>query len=40
MAVSRDSRDFGPVPLGLVRGKVLAMMTPFRWAENGLSKVE
>ncbi|RMZ70671.1 mitochondrial inner membrane protease subunit 1 [Pyrenophora seminiperda CCB06] len=27
---SRDSRLFGPLPLGLVRSKVLAMVVPFR----------
>lgn len=27
---SRDSRLFGPLPLGLVKGKVLAVVTPWR----------
>lgn len=40
MTVSRDSRDFGPVPLGLVKGKVLATLFPFRWIEPGLTPVE
>ncbi|KAK3327875.1 peptidase S24/S26A/S26B/S26C [Cercophora scortea] len=34
---SRDSRLFGPVPLGLVRGKILAIFQPFRsfeWVKN------
>lgn len=26
---SRDSRSFGPLPLGLVKGKVLAVVAPF-----------
>jgi mitochondrial inner membrane protease subunit 1 len=30
---SRDSRLFGPLPLGLVRGKVLAVVTPWRDAK-------
>ncbi|KAL5119667.1 hypothetical protein ACEQ8H_002513 [Pleosporales sp. CAS-2024a] len=30
---SRDSRLFGPLPLGLVRAKVLAVVMPFRHAK-------
>ncbi|SZF02382.1 unnamed protein product [Blumeria hordei] len=36
---SRDSRHYGPVPLALVYGKVLATVFPWkerRWIENGL----
>ncbi|KAI0540151.1 LexA/Signal peptidase [Xylaria digitata] len=43
---SRDSRDFGPIPLALIRGKVIAKgslagLNPFNWfteVENGLQK--
>lgn len=40
LTVSRDSRDFGPVPLGLIRGKALMLLWPFKWLDNGLTKVE
>ncbi|ORY00744.1 peptidase S24/S26A/S26B/S26C [Clohesyomyces aquaticus] len=36
---SRDSRILGPVPLGLVKGKVVALVLPWRerkWFGNGL----
>lgn len=36
---SRDSRSFGPVPLGLVNGKVIARVWPFdkaEWVKNTL----
>ncbi|CAG9940636.1 unnamed protein product [Clonostachys rosea f. rosea IK726] len=33
LTVSRDSRSFGPVPLALIKGKVLAKVLP--WAERG-----
>lgn len=37
MANSTDSRHYGPVPLGLVRGKVVARVTPsFTWLPNAL----
>jgi mitochondrial inner membrane protease subunit 1 len=39
LEVSRDSRHFGPMPLALVRGKVLARVFPFserRWYDDGL----
>ncbi|EKG20479.1 Peptidase S26A signal peptidase I [Macrophomina phaseolina MS6] len=38
---SRDSRLYGPVPLALVRGKVVARVLPFRemgWFENTLTE--
>ncbi|RPA79209.1 LexA/Signal peptidase [Ascobolus immersus RN42] len=38
---SRDSRHYGPVPLGLVRGKVVGRIWPRPgWFENGLRRVE
>ncbi|KAM7201732.1 Peptidase S24/S26A/S26B/S26C [Naviculisporaceae sp. PSN 640] len=43
MTASRDSRIFGPVPLALVRGKVLAKIhSPFsyEWIKNPLKRVE
>jgi len=37
---SRDSRHYGPLPLGLVRGKVVARVWPSPcWFENGLKRV-
>lgn len=37
---SRDSRHYGPVPLGLVTGKVVAELSPeMRWLENSLVEV-
>ncbi|SPO22301.1 related to IMP1 - protease, mitochondrial [Ustilago trichophora] len=41
MANSTDSRHYGPVPLGMVRGKVLARVWPNpRWLSNNLSFVD
>lgn len=40
---SRDSRIIGAVPLGLVRGKVVCRLLPWRerrWFGNGLSEVD
>jgi inner membrane protease subunit 1 len=40
---SRDSRHFGPLPMGLVRGKVLAVVFPWgerRWLNGDLRPVE
>ncbi|KAK3359292.1 peptidase S24/S26A/S26B/S26C [Lasiosphaeria hispida] len=36
LAASRDSRYFGPVPLALIRGKVVATIKPFhfQWVEK------
>lgn len=39
---SRDSRHYGPVPLALICGKVVAIVFPWkerRWIENGLKQV-
>lgn len=39
LPASRDSRTFGPVPLALIRGKVIASLWPlweFRWIRNPL----
>ncbi|KAL2178970.1 peptidase S24/S26A/S26B/S26C [Thermothelomyces heterothallicus CBS 202.75] len=41
LVASRDSRYFGPVPLGLIRGKVIATVRPFsefKWITNPLRK--
>ena len=38
---SRDSRYFGPLPLGLIRGKVIAHVLPLSkmgWINNGLQE--
>ncbi|EST06049.2 Peptidase S24/S26A/S26B [Kalmanozyma brasiliensis GHG001] len=41
MGNSTDSRHYGPVPLGMVRGKVLARVYPNpRWLTNNLSFVD
>ncbi|KAI0007734.1 peptidase S24/S26A/S26B/S26C [Xylariaceae sp. FL0662B] len=38
---SRDSRDFGPVPMGLIKGKVVAKATMNGWwPGNWFTKVE
>lgn len=40
---SRDSRVYGPLPLGLVSGKVVAkypLGQRFRWIQNGLVRPE
>lgn len=39
LAWSRDSRLFGPVPMALIKGKVLAryrLWSDFQWLGNGL----
>ncbi|KAK3945073.1 hypothetical protein QBC46DRAFT_372674 [Diplogelasinospora grovesii] len=41
LTASRDSRLFGPVPLALIRGKVIAKIKPFaefKWIENPLKR--
>ncbi len=43
LVASRDSRYFGPVPLGLIRGKVIATVRPFseiKWITNALHKAD
>lgn len=41
MEASRDSRHFGPLPLALVRGKVVARVWPKpKWMENSLKVPE
>ncbi|KAK0651991.1 peptidase S24/S26A/S26B/S26C [Cercophora newfieldiana] len=42
LPASRDSRLFGPVPLALIKGKVIGRIKPFhfQWIENPLKKVE
>ncbi|KAK4104702.1 LexA/Signal peptidase [Parathielavia hyrcaniae] len=43
LAASRDSRFFGPVPLALIRGKVIASVrsfSEFRWITNSLRKAD
>ncbi|KAJ6119605.1 hypothetical protein N7523_003885 [Penicillium sp. IBT 18751x] len=38
---SRDSRQFGPVPLGLINGKVVARLWPkLEWVENTLQPAQ
>ncbi len=40
---SRDSRHFGPMPMALIKGKVVAKVFPWRerkWIENGLEAVQ
>lgn len=40
---SRDSRTYGPVPLALIRGKVIARILPLtemKWIENNLRPPE
>ncbi|KAL2075472.1 hypothetical protein VTL71DRAFT_415 [Oculimacula yallundae] len=40
---SRDSRHFGPMPMALIKGKVVAKVFPLkerRWLENGLETVQ
>ncbi|KAK7520534.1 peptidase S24/S26A/S26B/S26C [Phyllosticta citriasiana] len=42
-SASRDSRIFGPIPLAMVRGKVIAQIYPFKdmhWFKNGMEEPE
>ncbi|UNI19478.1 hypothetical protein JDV02_005660 [Purpureocillium takamizusanense] len=42
LPASRDSRQFGPLPLALVQGKIIAKVLPWRerhWIRNGLDPV-
>jgi len=43
LPASRDSRTFGPMPMALITGKIIAKVTPFserRWIVNNLQPVE
>lgn len=43
LPVSRDSRVYGPLPMGLIKGKVVAKVWPWgekKWIENSLLRVE
>ena len=40
---SRDSRMYGPIPLALIKGKVIARVYPWSdigWIENNLQRPE
>lgn len=40
---SRDSRNYGPVPMGLINGKIIARVWPWskmQWVENNLQPAE
>lgn len=40
---SRDSRVYGPIPLALIKGKVIARVSPWSdvgWIENNLQRPE
>ncbi|KAM4065805.1 peptidase S24/S26A/S26B/S26C [Hirsutella rhossiliensis] len=40
---SRDSRQFGPLPLALIQGKIVAKVLPWRerhWINNGLQPMD
>jgi mitochondrial inner membrane protease subunit 1 len=40
---SRDSRHFGPMPMALIKGKVIAKILPWnerRWIDNGLYSID
>ncbi|KAL4779487.1 peptidase S24/S26A/S26B/S26C [Aspergillus varians] len=40
---SRDSRNYGPLPMGLINGKIIARIWPLskaQWVENTLKPVE
>ncbi|KAH6640855.1 peptidase S24/S26A/S26B/S26C [Chaetomium tenue] len=43
LVASRDSREIGPVPLALIRGKVIATVRPFsefKWITNSMERVD
>ncbi|KAL7919754.1 peptidase S24/S26A/S26B/S26C [Trichoderma austrokoningii] len=43
LPASRDSRQFGPLPLALVQGKIIGKILPWKdrqWAGDGLLKVD
>ncbi len=40
---SRDSRNYGPLPMGLINGKVIARIWPLskiQWVENSLKSAQ
>ncbi|KAK5994009.1 Mitochondrial inner membrane protease subunit 1 [Cladobotryum mycophilum] len=42
LPASRDSRQFGPLPLALIQGKIVAKILPWRerqWMDNSLTKL-
>jgi inner membrane protease subunit 1 len=42
-AFSKDSRHYGPIPLALIKGKVVAVVLPWsrmRWIKNGLERLD
>ena len=43
VSASRDSREYGPLPLALIKGKVIARVWPpkdIKWMENTFQPVE
>lgn len=43
LPASRDSRQFGPLPLALVQGKIIGKILPWKdrqWASDGLLKID
>ncbi|KAL7933926.1 peptidase S24/S26A/S26B/S26C [Trichoderma chlorosporum] len=43
LPASRDSRQFGPLPLALVQGKIIGKILPWKdrqWAKDGLEKID
>jgi len=43
LSASRDSRHFGPMPMAVIKGKVVAKVFPWserRWMADGLRPVE
>lgn len=43
LGVSRDSRHFGPLPIALIQGKVIAKVLPWaerEWIQNTLHPID
>lgn len=43
LPASRDSRQFGPLPLALVQGRIIGKILPWKdrqWAKDGLLKID
>ncbi|KAJ4863594.1 hypothetical protein T069G_00124 [Trichoderma breve] len=43
LPASRDSRQFGPLPLALVQGKIIGKILPWKdrqWAKDGLERID